>query len=64
MIKNEKKYILYAFLLNLAMGVVFVATGFIIGKGTFYLGTDYNYQQILFGQMARDNILAGNFILY
>ena len=62
MIKNEKKYILYAFLLNLAMGVVFVATGFIIGKGTFYLGTDYNYQQILFGQMARDNILAGNFL--
>ena len=60
MIKNEKKYIAYAFVINLILGAMLVRTGFILGKGTFYLGKDYNYQQVLFNMLAKTSILEGN----
>lgn len=61
MIKNEKKYIAYAFFLNLILGILLVYIGFAMGEGTFYQGPDYNYQQIPFNALARKSVLSGNF---
>ena len=60
MIKNEKKYILNAFIINFVLGGLLVTIGFLLGKGTFYLGIDYNYQQVLFNILAKKSILDGN----
>ncbi len=57
----KKQNLLQAFLLNLAMGAIIVALGFLLGDGVLYHGADYNFQQIPFHTLARENLLQGNY---
>ena len=57
---DMRRFIGYAFLFNLALGLLVVGTAFLLGKGTYYMGTDYNYQQVPFNILAKTNILSGN----
>ncbi len=59
---HEKRNILKAFALNFALGLLLVLTGFVLGHGTFYLGHDFNYQQIPFHQMAADAVRSGEWL--
>ncbi len=62
MIKKRKYGIATAFTLNFLLGMIIVAVGFFMGDGTFYLGTDFNYQQIPFNMLAAESIKTGNIL--
>ena len=58
--KTDRKYIFYAFAVNFALALMLIAVAVFLGDGVFYMGIDYNYQQIPFNELARENLLQGN----
>ena len=59
--KKFDKYIGYSFIINLLLGIIVVGVTFWLGDGVFYLGGDFNLQQVPFNQLARQSIEAGEF---
>ncbi|MBR5251755.1 MAG: YfhO family protein [Oscillospiraceae bacterium] len=60
--KTDRKYIFYAFAVNFALALMLIAVAVFLGDGVFYMGIDYNYQQIPFNELARENLLQGNYM--
>lgn len=57
---SQKTGMLYSFCLSLILGILILVIGFCLGKGTFYLGTDYNLQQVVFNAAANQAIKEGD----
>ncbi len=57
---NTKKSVIIAFCLSFCLGMCIVTTGFILGGGTFYLGEDYNLQQIAFHTSMHNAVKSGD----
>ncbi|MDD3428768.1 MAG: YfhO family protein [Oscillospiraceae bacterium] len=58
--KTNKKYYFYSFLLSVLCAAVFIIPGILMGKGTFYMAYDYNYQQVPFNMNCNQAIKDGN----
>ncbi len=54
------KSLFIAFFLSFSLGMCIVAVGFILGGGTFYLGEDYNLQQISFHTSIHNALKSGD----
>lgn len=59
---KKYKYGILAFLLSFLVGCLVVLPNTILGKGLFFLGADFNLQQMVFGEVINYSLKDGSYL--
>lgn len=59
---KKYKYGILAFLLSFLVGCLVVLPNTILGKGLFFLGADFNLQQMIFGEVINYSLKDGSYL--
>ena len=59
---KKYKYGILAFLLSFLVGCIVVLPNMILGKGLFFLGPDFNLQQMVFGKVINYSLKDGSYL--
>ena len=59
---KKYKYGILAFLLSFLVGCLVVLPNMILGKGLFFLGPDFNLQQMVFGKVINYSLKDGSYL--
>lgn len=59
---RKYRYGMLAFLLSFLVGCIVVLPNTILGKGLFFLGTDFNLQQMIFGEVINYSLKDGSYL--
>ena len=59
---RKYRYGMLAFLLSFLVGCIVVLPNTILGKGLFFLGADFNLQQMIFGEVINYSLKDGSYL--
>lgn len=59
---RKYRYGMLAFLLSFLVGFIVVLPNTILGKGLFFLGADFNLQQMIFGEVVNYSLKDGSYL--
>ena len=59
---KKYKYGILAFLFSFLVGCLVVLPNVVLGKGLFFLGSDFNFQQVVFGEVMNYSLKNGSYL--